>query len=298
MQSADFDDETESQPIRNTPWRRVAPTEQQSAVDRSLTQFSEQFGIRHAASEFLSQIILGPSLSWAFISTGKNASTSTLRFLFEVEFGVPLTVRFDHLHDINPDAVVHQLAAHGVFQRALALGLDARQVQQDPYVLRACIVRHPLDRAISGFRYFCRSNELGKSWFIADRLRANAFGFDWDTMPHTARGFEMFLRYIQNEQARVGVSWLDAHWRPQADFIKPAVFEPQLIGRMEHLDDFFVELADRLNTTVRPPAARANAQPSVTRAEFASDEAVRRLVRSIYASDYEAFGYDEWDPVV
>ncbi|WP_281841517.1 hypothetical protein [Sinisalibacter aestuarii] len=115
-----------------------------------------------AIRSFLQLTILPPSQRWMFFSAGKAASSSTLNLLFEMEFGRPLSVHFDAPHDINPSAVVHQLANHGVFSRALKLGLGMPDLLALP-AERLLVVRNPYARAVSAFRYLCRSDELRAS---------------------------------------------------------------------------------------------------------------------------------------
>jgi hypothetical protein len=156
---------------------------------------------------------------------------------------------------------------------------------------RICVVRDPMARAVSGFRYFCRSDALKSRWFAPDRFRINAaLGFDWARHPGTNEGFRLFLHYIAREAEQVGVDMLDGHWRPQTAFIKPGAFRPTLTGRMEDMDAFFRALSDRLGL------APDTAHPWVNRQNTAADPLMhdthaQTLCRQIYGADYEAFGY-------
>jgi hypothetical protein len=268
---------------------KVPPPERRRAVTETLKDYPGHFATEDAARHFLMQIILPPSGRWAFISTGKNASSSVLRFLFRAEFGTDLTASYDSALDINPAAVVHQLAEHDVFSRATLLGLSARRICEARDIARLCVVREPGARARSAFRYLCRSDAEARAWFLGDRLRMDAAGFDWRTMPGTLEGYRRFLHYIEAEIARVGAGEVNGHWRPQVDFICPEVFRPTLTGRMEALPAFFAELAARLD--VAPPEVipwenRQDATP-----DLAQDAEARRLVERIFARDFEVFGY-------
>lgn len=239
---------------------------------------------------YLQLIILGPARRWAFLSIGKNASSSTLRVLYEMEFGHPLTVRYASPIDINPSAVIHQLSEAGVFRRALDLAMTAQEVR-DADLLRLMVVRDPMARAVSAYRYFCRSNAESAPWFVKDRLRVDAaVGFDWRHMPGTVEGFRRFLRYIALEVAQSGASALDPHWRPQTAFAPADVWRPDLIGRMEDLGSFYAELAQRLDRPAPGTAPRENSQPGDAE-DLTRDRTARELVAAIYHADYEAFGY-------
>lgn len=258
---------------------------------RTQAAWPDRFPDTDAARRWLAQVILPPSRRWAFVSTGKNASSSTLRFLFEAEFGTRLTTRYAPERDINPSAVVHALADSEVFARALHQGLDAGEIAALPGCERICVARNPHDRLASAFAYLCRSQTEEKAWFLGPRLRLDAAGFDWETMPGTAEGFRLFLRHVRAEMERLGPMGLDAHWRPQADFIQPEVFRPTLVGRVEDLDAFFAELAARLGAPPPEAGGRWENRQRAGEDPLARDPEARRLVEEIYAADFEAFGY-------
>lgn len=239
---------------------------------------------------YLGLIILGPACRWGFLSIGKNGSSSTLRVLYEMEFGHPLTVRYASPIDINPSAVIHQLSDAGVFARALDRGMSAVEVR-DADMLRLMVVRDPLARAVSAYRYFCRSNAEAAPWFVRDRLRIDAaVGFDWTHMPGTVEGFRRFLRYIELEIELSGAPALDSHWRPQTAFAPTDVWVPGLIGRMEAMDDFYAELAGRLDKPAPSRIPRENRQDGNAE-DLMSDSDARRMVEAIYRADYVTFGY-------
>lgn len=267
----------------------VAEPERGKAVTASMELFPP--GVpRQAVAQFLRQTILGPQGDWAFVSIGKNASSSTLMFLYELEFGHPLTASFNSPVDINPSAVVHQLADHGIFARAFQQGVAAQELQKADKT-RMMVCRNPFDRAVSAFRYFCKSNETGAQWFLRDRLRIDAsVGFDWRTMPGTVEGFRRFLHYIELEAEAVSVYLLNAHWRPQKAFVHPEVYRPNLIGRMEDLGAFYRAIEDRLGKRSATEVPVQNRQ-AAAHPELGQDTAARRLVERIYAQDFEAFGY-------
>jgi Sulfotransferase family len=243
-----------------------------------------------AARGFLYLSILPPSKRWVFLSLGKNASSSTLKLLFEMEFGHKLSASFTPLADINPSAVVHKLADTGVFTRALNLGLTAQTLVALP-AERLLVVRNPYARAVSSFRYFCKSNDLGSPWFLASRLRATAMvGFDWETMPYTVEGLRRFLAYIEAEVAAHGAPSLDSHWSIQAVSSFPGVFRPTLLGRVEALADFHKALADRLGQPLPDAVAHENRQENAPDSLIRDPDA-RRMIERIYAPDFEAFGY-------
>lgn len=265
---------------------------QADAAKRSCEEFPETFPLIQMAVRFLVQIILPPSKRWAFISTGKNASTSFLSYAFEAEFGCKLGVKLDPLVDINPKAVVHEVANSFAFSRAYIQGMSARDVLSVEGMQRICIVRNPYNRALSAFTYFCSSQELRKGWFLHDRIRANAtVQFDWEKHPNTVEGFVRFLRYIELEIARVGASGLDGHWMPQVEFIQPTVFNPTLVGRLEDMDTFYRSFRTAIGVDdLMSMASVENAQVRDAESYLTSKE-VRGLIEDIYKADFEYWGY-------
>lgn len=266
--------------------------EQQRAVRVSKRKFGRVFSTKTAAAGYLFQIILPPSMKWGYISVGKSASSSTLRYLFQAEYGCDMTAKIKPEHDINPAAALHMLVEHGIFSRALWQGMSAQDIlsPKGPRE-RICVVRDPLARAVSGFHYLCQSHRRQSLWFARDRFRMNAvLGFDWDRHCDTAEGFERFLRYVAWQIETEGVDRVDGHWRPQKAFIKPTVFRPTITGRMEDMAGYFKLLSDRLDTP--PPASLPweNKQDTGT-VDLRAHKPSQALVRQIYAEDYEAFGY-------
>ncbi|QDL94702.1 transposase (plasmid) [Paroceanicella profunda] len=270
----------------------VPAADQSRAVAATRRAFPGHFPDAAAAAGFLFQVILPPSRRWGFISVGKNASSTTLRLLFRAEFGCDMTVQATPAHDINPAAALHMLVEHGVFTRAAWQGLSAPDLlgARGPGE-RICVVREPFDRAVSGFRYLCRSHRARSLWFARDRFRMNAaLGFDWSRHPDTAEGFRLFLRYIAWQVETEGRDAVDAHWRPQATFIKPEVFRPTLTGRMEDMAGYCRSLSERLGGPPPDTDIRENRQPDPQQA-LRTDREARRLCEALYAIDYEAFGY-------
>ncbi|WP_118138393.1 sulfotransferase family 2 domain-containing protein [Oceanicella sp. SM1341] len=270
----------------------AAPEAQDRAVNATFEAFPEQFPDRAAAWGFLFQVILPPSLRWGFISVGKNASSSTLRLLFRAEFGCDMSVRATPEHDINPSAALHMLVDHGVFSRAVWQGHSAqRLIGSNGPKERICVVREPFGRAVSGFRYLCKSHRAKSLWFARDRFRINAaLGFDWDRHPDTAEGFRLFLRYVQWQAKTEGLDAIDAHWRPQVTFIKPEVFRPSITGRMEDMESYYRTLSERLDIALPDEGIWENRQ-SAAADELLQDREAHKLCQSIYAIDYEAFSY-------
>ena len=257
------------------------------------------FRDRATSDEFFSYMVTPRSGRWAFRPNGKAATTTALEALFFLEFGHPNTARIADPTDMNPDAAVHRMAGSGVF-RHLHLRHDAEDL---PGFLRAtdyvATVRHPGARALSAFRYLCRSHRAAHPQFAAERFRMTALtGFDWDRHDGTEEGFRRFLDYVRLCNERQVGRPVNNHFRPQADTIRPDLFPPAVLGRVEDMPAFFRDLADRLRPGAAMPQGWADRRANRGAPAQAGDIAllrapgVRRRIEACYAADFEAFGYD------
>lgn len=269
------------------------PQPQRRAVaDRLVAEHPQVFSKADDAIGLLRSIHLPASLRWAFLNNGKAGTSSARRFLFQLEFGVPLTVAWDVPHDINPDGVVHSLQGAGVFRPALALPAPLLRLDS---ALRLATVRHPVSRAISAFEYICKSHDLRHSWFALDRLRMNAMvQFDWDRDVRSATGFQKFLDYIAQMQAEAGRFDINPHWRPQIDNVVPAIFRPQILGRLEDMGAFYRDVAAQLGQSLPDgfDGIVANRQTYADDRTAWLTPGARDRITTIYAADFEWLGYD------
>ncbi len=248
------------------------------------------------ALRWLGRIVVPADGAWALMPNGKSGTTSTLHFLFHLSFGRPLTSRLQPPENPNRDQAAHQLAAAGVLSPLPAAADLPPPHRLLPASLRLTTVREPLARAVSGFRYLCRSHRMQSPMFFETRVRLEArTGFDWDRDGDTARGLLLFLEFLAAEQADRPARQprpINSHFRPQSDTIRPALFAPDLIGRCEDLPGFFAAIAARLD---RPLPEGALSAPARNVAGPGGEALItpdaRRLARQVFAADYEAFGY-------
>ena len=244
------------------------------------------------ASGYLHLIVAPASFRWTYCRNGKTASTSTLELLFALEFGVPLSAWIDPALTLNPDALAHYAIQADVLRPVDACADGVSRMQD---ALRLMTVRHPLSRAISGFRYLCLSGAKGSEQFLGERIRLNAdVGFDWAKDPLTSGGFIKFLTYIAHTVSSKVQFPETTHWRPQTENTRPAVYDPAIIGRVEDFAAFADALGERLGGY--PPGfdtlSYANRQPAFDAGVLLDDPAALPLVGEVFASDFAAFGYD------
>lgn len=224
--------------------RENPPPKRNNLAERILNRFPHEFSTLEEAREFLAHIFTPASRRWAYAGNGKSGTTSTKRFLFELEFGVPLTVNLTAEHDINSDVLPHMISAAGVFRSLVLIPNPLESLQE---AFRITTARHPVARAISSFRYLCLADEKHHTWLSQDRIRMNAMvRFDWRKDRYTLTGFRKFLEYAERTQV-VNGEISDPHWRCQVDNVRPDIFKPHLIGRTENLGNFFRQIANHFD---------------------------------------------------
>lgn len=269
---------------------------QRARLRKALEKHGKRFAGEAQCLQYFHYIVTPRSGLWAFKPSGKTGTTSTLHFLFHLEFGRPLRAAVTRLGDLNIDQAAHELARARVFAFLPERDDTKNCLTYLRRTLRLATVRHPAARALSGFRYFCRSQAEGKEQFAVDRLRMNALvDFDWERHPDTPEGFVRFLEFIRLELAENTTRQTNEHWAPQHLNIRPEIFRPQLLGRTEDLPAFFRAIAERLDRPLPAGvdlATPRNPQAPVEHEAFLNHPQARRLIAEVFARDFEVFGYD------
>ncbi|WP_411956462.1 sulfotransferase family 2 domain-containing protein [Paracoccus homiensis] len=275
----------------------LRPGPANAQAEQFATAHADTFADPEAAAQFLRSIHMPASGRWAFLNNGKAGTSSARRLLFRLEFGVPLTTEWDMPQDINPDSVVHHMQATGwILRPVLTLKNGPARLQK---ALRIATVRHPTERVLSAFDYLCQSHDLRHSWFAADRLRMNAtVGFDWTRHPRTAEGLARFLAYVELTRDKMGPAAIDPHWRPQIDNIRPDIYRPDILGRVEDMPGFCHQVADRLGHDLPDDFAAPKANSQARRSDRADllTPANRHHIGQLYAEDFGWLGYDPDQP--
>lgn len=268
---------------------------QRAATQAAFEALPKAFSNRNRLHQYFLYTFVPRNLSWAFKPNGKTGTSSTLAFLFHLEFGLPVSTGYDNA--FNPDQIVHRLAEARLFARLP----EHPDVTDALAALAGCArlttVRHPATRALSGYFYLCRAHELRADAFVAERLRMTALaGFDWARHAGCVDGFLLYLDWLAAEQALGG--WMaDSHFRPQIVNVRPDILRPDIVGRTEDMDSFFRAIAERLDRPMPDGALGArprNAQKIAQRAAFLNAGQTR--ITQIFAQDFDAFGYDPQNP--
>lgn len=284
------------QPIFHTA--EALPPQRRAIAERALVRFPGAFLNEGEALRWLNRISMPASSRWAFVGNAKTGSSSIKRFLFLLEFGIPLTVSFDSPSDINPDAVSHALTRAGVFRTLSSIPSGLMLLSR---ALRLATSRHPVARAISSFNYICQTDIESSPWMLGERLRMNATcGFDWSKDRFTPDGFLKFLDHLALINQQSGEPIDDPHLRPQVRNVRPEIFKPDLVGRTENLHGFFRAIAERLDTPLPPDIDLpiSNRQNSATMADTLITSESKRRIASVFAADFQWLNedVDSWAP--
>jgi hypothetical protein len=269
----------------------LRPRERYNQLEAAMQRFPEDFPTIDSARVFMTHFVVPASLRWAYKGNSKSGTSSTKRFLFELEFGVPLSTQIDPPNNIIHDSAPHQLKSANVFRDVFSLPSGFSALES---ALRLTTVRDPASRAVSAFLYLCVSGDQRHVWFSNDRLRMNAMvGFDWNRDIRTSQGMEKFLDYIRIMIEEHGEDEIDRHWRPQVANVKPRVLKPHLIGKTEEMEAFYRAIAERLDLPLPEnwvtPRVNRNTSDFDPKALLSANALSR--IEMIYAKDFEEFGY-------
>lgn len=271
---------------------RARPQIVNAKIDADWKDHAEAGAERAQISALVHLICTPPTRRWAFLVNGKSGTSTVLDLLFRIEFGQFITTSVRDPNDLNTANSAHDLVHAGVFRLLAHQELGLSDIAEVP---RLVTVRHPSTRALSGFRYLCRSHELSHPAFRMERLRLSAeTKFDWTRDCGTIRGFNLFLDWIE---AGVETDWIDVnpHWRPQSLNAFPKIYRPDVVGKREDLPAFVRALSERLAFDADELIGEIpthNVQSGGTTDQILSDEGVARRLRTVFAADFENFGYD------
>lgn len=136
------------------------------------------------------------------------------------------------------------------------------------------VVRHPLDRAVSAYRFQLEVEKtIPPGTGFASWLKTEASL--WSSAPHRH----------------------DNHSRPQVDFLPPAEGPYCTVFHLEHGLDALIPYIDGLDGTQAHPRVMGHSLKAGKPKEgaFVPDESDRTLVAEIYAADFARFGYTPED---
>lgn len=222
-----------------------------------------------------------------YVATPKVACTS-LKWWFASLEGYSQALRDpDGSVETDPDSVIHD-TFHKVAPEVTGLPPEAlaEALTADDY-FRFAVVRNPFRRAFSAWQ---------SKILLQEPLQVAAYALQ-DLVHHPIGGpddisvaFERFLEHLATQEAS---ALRDAHWMPQAELLRPDLVNYSMLARIEDTVALGRALAERLGSgTENPFAARRSNESLIPYLPELISPRSSALIRSLYARDFELFGYD------
>lgn len=221
-----------------------------------------------------------------YVATPKVACTS-LKWWFAEIAGVSsdLILTTDS-NESDPELVIHDAlgkASSGITGLSPS-ELEIPIISKDYF--RFAVVRNPYKRIFSAWQ---------SKILLQEPLQAEPFlNCDFYRRPikcvaDIASLFEEFLEHI----ATFPEEWLDAHWKPQANLLRPDIISYSLISRIEEPEILERALREHVKFEIASPFAAHHKNVSLIpySRKFVTDRSAE-IIQKLYAQDFIAFGYD------
>lgn len=221
-----------------------------------------------------------------YVATPKVACT-TFKWWFAEILGLREAIEQASVSlESDQELVIHDTFARVAPEYTGANEIGLVEALASPDYFRFCVVRNPYTRVFSAWQ---------SKWLLREPLQSNAYpdAVDEraiDSAADIRAAFEAFLRAV----AAVDYPERhDVHVAPQWALLEPQRVSYRMVGQIEDLSALVQALAAHLEPDLRNSLSggRANVSLLPYSAEWISDEAAR-LIRTIYARDFELFGYD------
>jgi hypothetical protein len=220
-----------------------------------------------------------------FVATPKAACTTLLWWLARLEgYDEALRAVRDSLES-DPELVIHdsfkKVAPHvnGLLPEALAEALVS-----DTW-FRFAVVRNPFPRIFSAWQSKLLLREPLQS---GPYIECEFFNVPVRSGKDVALAFEGFLEYLAAHEAP---TFRDPHWTPQVHLLRPDLVSYDQLAHIEDPISLRQALAGRVGHHVGDPFAGRTNESLIPYLPALFTERTMTLVRSLYADDFEVFGY-------
>lgn len=224
-------------------------------------------------NEFLSNSLVSKTENYHYWYTPKCACTTTKNVLWALESEA------GNCAPINDPPYVHgqQSAPHSPW---LSVRSDIAEKWNEPERYTFTFVRNPYSRALSGYASTAE-NSLSHRYF-------RSLGWDKKEVPSLIEFLELASSADQSN--------LDYHFKPLSDLIPLEDVKFDRIGYVENYENDIAEIAER--AFARPVQVKFSEKMYHTGAgQRPVDASVVKLVKKIYARDFETFKYS-FDPEI
>lgn len=221
-----------------------------------------------------------------YVSTPKVACTSLKWWFASLEGHARQLREFDESAESDPDLVVHdsfhKIAPHvtGVPVNELEEALTSNEY------FRFAVVRNPYKRVFSAWQ---SKLVLREPLQIGPYLDEPFFQHPIESAEDVAVAFQGFLEHLSANEAP---SYWDNHWTPQAALLRPELISYTNVSQIEDTKYLSSAIASWLGKGVPDPflSRRTNESLIPYHPDFLTAESLR-LIRELYAEDFETFGY-------
>lgn len=226
-----------------------------------------------------------------YIATPKVACTS-LKWWFAALEGHSLVLRgIIDSAETDPDLVIHD-TFHKVAPNVTGLMPEAlsEALTSDSY-FRFAVVRNPYHRIFSAWQSKLLLQEPLQT---RPYLQCEFFHRPIECADDIATAFEDFLVHLAINEAP---SYWDVHWTPQVILLRPDLINYSQLVKIENAKELSQALTARLGEHIPNPFANRRTNESLIPylPEFVTERSTE-LIRSLYAEDFDTFGYSNQPP--
>lgn len=221
-----------------------------------------------------------------YVATPKVACTSLKWWFAEIEGVSSDLILATDSDESDPELVIHDAlgkASSGITGLSPS-ELEIPIISEDYF--RFAVVRNPYKRIFSAWQ---------SKILLQEPLQAEPF-LDCDfyhrpikCVADIASLFEEFLEHI----ATFPEEWMDAHWKSQANLLRPDIISYSLISRIEEPEILERALREHVKFEIASPFAFNHKNVSLIpySREFVTDRSAE-LIQKLYAQDFIEYGYD------
>jgi hypothetical protein len=222
-----------------------------------------------------------------YVATPKVACTSLKWWFADLEGYTHILRDITDSDETDPDLVIHD-TFHRVAPDVTGLRPEAlsEALTSDSY-FRFALVRNPYKRIFSAFQ---SKLLLKEPLQIGPYLQCHFFNCPIKCADDIAAAFEGFLEHLATNEAP---SYLDVHWTPQMTLLRPDLINYSKLIKIENVKELSQTIAERYGGNIPDPFTTRHTNESLIpyHPKLVTDRS-SELIRSLYAMDFEAFGYD------
>lgn len=226
-----------------------------------------------------------------YVATPKVACTSLKWWFADLEGYAQILRENKTSAETDPDLIIHD-SFHRVAPNVTALTPEAlsEAITSDAY-FRFAIVRNPYKRIFSAWQ---SKLLLREPLQVAPYLNCSFFNQAIEEASDIAMAFEGFLEHLAANEAP---DYWDVHWTPQATLLRPDLIRYSKLVKIENAKELSTALSEWLGPQFVDPFATRSANESLI--PYLPELVTARsaeLIRTLYAEDFEKFGYSEQPP--